>query len=289
MNVSHVSRRGQAALCCRRLTICVGLMVLMYFAGHAPAASPAASAPATTQPESMREALTLDLGGGVCLPLVRVPAGEFKLGSPPRLAASQPNEGPQRLATISSAFYMSVTEVTQAQYRQVMGRKQDRAIANHPAYHVSWTDAQEFCRRLSESSGRAVRLPTEVQWEYACRAGSTTSFSFGDDEAMLDDYGWHRGNSGPEPHPVGAKKPNAWGLYDMHGNVYEWCRSIYRKDYSDLSAPEHAEVEAWRRLRVLRGGSCIHEAKNCRSAKRASGIEYGASKWIGFRVVVELE
>jgi formylglycine-generating enzyme required for sulfatase activity len=130
--------------------------------------------------------------------------------------------------------------------------------ATNPVEMVSWNEATEFCKKLSEKTGNSVRLPTEAEWEYACRAGTKTAFSFGDSPAALDDYAWHPRNSDAMSHPVGKKKPNAWGLYDMHGNVFEWCADWYgvypEGPATDPSGPATGEK------RVLRGGSWYRDA-----------------------------
>ena len=158
--------------------------------------------------------------------------------------------------TLSKPFYMGVTEVTQAQYEAVMGTNPSKIKgATNPVEMVSWNDATEFCKKLSEKTRQVVRLPTEAEWEYACRAGTQTAYSFGDDPSALGDYAWYGKNSGGTTHPVSQKKPNAWGLYDMHGNVWEWCADWYA-DYpqgpvTDPSGPATGVIRA----RVWRGGS----------------------------------
>jgi len=167
---------------------------------------------------------TLDLGEGVTMKLVRIRPGKFMMGSPDFEQGHEDHEGPQHEVTISKAFYMGVTEVTQDQYEAVMGKNPSHVKGpTNPVEVVSWDDAVLFCRKLSEKTGKTLRLPTEAEWEYACRAGTTTRFSFGDSESALGDYAWHKGNCGGKTQPVAQKKPNAWGLYDMHGNVKEWC------------------------------------------------------------------
>ncbi len=143
-----------------------------------------------------------------------------------------------------------------------------------PAINVSHFAALEYCRWLSAKTGKAYRLPTEAEWEYACRAGTTTAYSFGDDAGKLDEYGWHAGNAEEKPHPVGKKKPNPWGLHDMHGNVAEWCIDGYaadtyaRREKDKVTVrPVHMMVHA-RFPNVVRGGSWVDEAKSCRSAAR---------------------
>jgi formylglycine-generating enzyme required for sulfatase activity len=177
--------------------------------------------------------LTLDLGNNVELKLLLIPAGKFLMGSPAheqarfRMLEENPlegmfkNEGPQHEVTISRAFYMSRFAVTREQYENVMGKiPNDAKDAKNPVEGISWEDACDFCKRLSATSGKTIRLPKEAEWEYSCRAGSTTAFCFGDDENSLDEYAWYKSNS-KHTQPVGEKKPNAWGLYDMHGNVDE--------------------------------------------------------------------
>jgi formylglycine-generating enzyme required for sulfatase activity len=140
-----------------------------------------------------------------------------------------------------------------------------------PVENVSWEDAAKFCQKLSampeeRKAGRVYRLPTEAEWEYACRAGTKTKYSFGDDESRLGEYGWLGENSRRQTHPVGQKKPNAWGLYDMHGNVSEWC-SDWHGDYADGVATDPRGPPSGS-ARVLRGGSRHNTARNCRSALR---------------------
>src|SRR5206468_7908054 len=141
---------------------------------------------------------------------------------------------------ITRPYWIGEKEVTLDQYSSVVGHypaafrgTQDTRI---PVTRVSWEDATEFCAKLSEREHKSYRLPTEAEWEYACRAGATTPWHLGDKETDLDAYAWHAGNSGGRTHPVGSKKPNRFGLYDMYGNVPEWCWDRYRRDYYDSSA-----------------------------------------------------
>jgi formylglycine-generating enzyme required for sulfatase activity len=199
--------------------------------------------------------------------LVLIPAGEFIMSSPETEKDRSPNEGPQHKVRITKPFYMGTTEVTQAQWKAVMGNNPSEFQGDDlPVETVSRDDCQEYLKKLSANEGKAYRLPTEAEWEYACRAGSTTRFYSGDDDQALYGVGWYNGNSGDKPHPVGQKKPNAWGLYDMHGNLWEWCEDGYGEypngDQVDPTGPaQGAEC-------VLRGGSWLNDSGDCRSATR---------------------
>ncbi len=155
-----------------------------------------------------------------------IPAGEFTMGSPGTESDRRADETQHRV-TLTKPFYLGVTEVTQEQYQKVMGSNPSGFKGpQNPVEQVSWNDAVAFCRKLSElpsekSGGYVYRLPTEAEWEYACRAGTTTTYSFGDSESELGAYAWYIDNSGRTTHPVGGKRPNACGLYGMHGNVFE--------------------------------------------------------------------
>jgi formylglycine-generating enzyme required for sulfatase activity len=155
-----------------------------------------------------------------------------------------------------------------------------------PVVEVSWNDAAAFCRWLGEKEGHRYRLPTEAEWEYACRAGTATRYSFGDGENDLEAYGWFAANAGRSPHPAGQKKPNGWGLYDMHGNVEEWCQDWYdpvayeKAPPLDLGGPEAGS------RRVIRGGGWNDAAAACRSACRRSDEPANHSPARGFRVVL---
>jgi formylglycine-generating enzyme required for sulfatase activity len=137
-----------------------------------------------------------------------------------------------------------------------------------PVERVSWEEAVEFCRRLSQKEGKTYALPTEAQSEYACRAGSTTRYCSGDDESSLGEYAWYEKNSDKTTHPVGEKRPNAWGLYDMHGNVWEWCADWYDKEYHAGSPRNDPTGPSSGSYRVFRGGGWIYAAGNCCSASR---------------------
>jgi len=227
----------------------------------------------------------LDLGGGVTMKLVLIPAGRFMMGSPDSEKGRVPHEGPQHEVTISRPFYMAATEVTQAQYQAIMGTNPSFFQGElNPVEHVSWTDATEFCKKLSVRTRRTVRLPTEAEWEYACRAGSSTRFCFGDADEVLGDYAWTEANSGGTTHPVGRKEPNAWGLYDMHGNVCEWCADWYGA-YPDGPATD-PQGPASGTYRVLRGGCVLTAPSVDRCGLRVLDPPSKRTAIYGFRVVV---
>jgi len=209
--------------------------------------------------------------------LVPIPAGEFLMGSLDSYKSAHGNEKPQHLVKITKPFYLSVNEVTQQQYEKVMGvrpwhgKGYMKEGPDYAATYVSWNDAVEFCRKLSEQDGVEYRLPTEAQWEYTCRAGTTTTYSFGDDVSKLEEYAWYTKNAlkiGQNyAHRVGQKQPNPWGLNDMHGNVLEWCQE------------EHGPGS-----RVLRGGSFYLDSAGCRSAFRSFWRPDILLSIVGFRV-----
>ena len=191
----------------------------------------------------------------------------------------------QHEVTISKPFYMGVYEVTQAQYEAVMGTNPGyfKGTTN-PVETVSWNDAVEFCKKLSEKTRQTFRLPTEAEWEYACRAGTQTAFSFGDDPSALGDYAWWNGNSSDTPHPAGQKKPNAWGLYDMHGNVMEWCADWHggypKGPATDPSGPATSALGA----RVLRGAPWLYDdTVRFRCAFRTCSAPADRGNCVGFR------
>ena len=192
---------------------------------------------------------------------------------------------------ITKPYWLGATDVTQEEYQRVMGSNPSKFPGDpkRPVEQVSWDDAVEFCRRLSELPGekaakRRYGLPTEAQWEYACRAGTTTRWYSGDDEAGLVAVAWFNTNAGGQTHPVGQKPANAWGLYDMHGNVWEWCQDWYDKDYYANSPMDDPSGPLGGSVRVVRGGSWYGPAKGCRSACR-HGIGSGERHHcVGLRV-----
>ena len=230
--------------------------------------------------------MTVDLGGGFGMQLVWVPPGSFLMGSPPSEKGRNSNETRHRV-TITKGFWMGKHEVTQEQYRQVTGKMPSYFKGDkNPVEDLSWHAAKAFCDALAKDTGRTVRLPTEAEWEYACRAGTTTAFFTGDGESDLSEAGWYERNSKRRTHPVGQKATNGWGLHDMHGNVFEWCEDWFgaypSRSVTDPCGPAVGEK------RVIRGGSWKHVA-HCRSAHRYPFVPSGEYKTIGFRPVLTPE
>jgi formylglycine-generating enzyme required for sulfatase activity len=287
-----------------------------------------------------------EITNSIGMKLVLIPKGTFQMGSPPSEEGSEDDER-QYDVTLTEDYYLGAFEVTQSQYQKVMGNNPSyfqgerveqkfpakkhpetgRTIeegkiipvdsSNHPVEQVSWNDAVEFCKRLSDlpeekKAGRVYRLPTEAEWEYACRAGSKAAYNFGASSQSLGDYAWFGNNSGSKEldcdalwakmennpqeyfdtvlsagcatHPVGEKKPNDWGLYDMHGNVWEWCSDwfgIYPKGaVSEPTGPREGS------FRVFRGGSWNFTADLCRSAHRNGRSPSYRRANSGFRVAL---
>jgi len=226
-----------------------------------------------------------------------IPAGTFMMGSPESEPDRSENEH-QHAITISKAFYIQTTEVTQGQWTAVMGTEPWKGRAsvkegpNYAATYVSWDDAVAYCKKLSEIEDKTYRLPTEAEWEYACRAGTQTAWSFGNDEKELGDYAWSRENASNAgeryAHQVGLKKSNAFGLYDMHGNVFEWCHDYYEEDYQQ-SPTNDPRGPASGSSRVLRSGAWDNTPAATRSALRPSFVAADRSNNYGFRLVRELD
>ena len=255
-----------------------------------------------SDPESPK-AITNSIG----MKLVLIPPGEFMMGSPKELIEEQQKvhaddkwylsfiraEEPQHRVRITKPFYLGVYEVTQGEYEQLMGKNPSKfQDATRPVERVSWEDAVAFCRKLSAKEGQEYRLPTEAEWEYACRAGTTTPFSFGGvlngEQANCDgNYPYGTNAKGPykeQTVPIGSYRPNAFGLYDMHGNVWEWCQDRWDAEYYGKSPSENPPGAASGSGRVIRGGCYVRNARYCRAAYR-HGLE--PSHWssiMGFRL-----
>ena len=232
--------------------------------------------------------LTLQLGGGVKLEMVLIPAGQFMMGSPDLDADAPADEKPKHRVRITRPFYLGKYPVTQEQWQAVMGNRRGAVKGpKNPVESVSWNDCQAFLNQLHEQvGGDKFQLPTEAQWEYACRAGSTAKHFFGDKESDLGDYAWYRQNSKTTSHPVGEKKPNAWGLYDMYGNVWEWCGDLYSDEYYAHSPTDDPPGPDKGPTRVIRGGSWDAPAKRCRSAHCASFAPEREDYLLGLRIAL---
>ena len=263
---------------------------------------------------SRGENYTVELGDGNNLDLIWIEPREFVMGSPSGESGRRENEGPQTTVRLTPGYWLGKTPVTQGQWQALMGtsvrEQRDKANpdwslrgegSNYPVYYVSWTEAMEFCRKLTEGERAAGRLPagyeytlpSEAQWEYAARAtsassgqaGTTTRWSFGDSENSLGDYAWHRESSGGQTQPVATKRPNPWGLYDVHGNVWEWTRSWWQSNHPGGSVVDYEGPDSGTN-RVGRGGSWTNTAANTRSAFRIWGTPGYRNSNLGFRLAL---
>ena len=218
--------------------------------------------------------ITVDLGGGVKLEMVLISAGEFMMGSPDSDKDAFKWEKPQHRVRITKPFYLGKYSVTQEQWQTLMGSNPSHFKGpKNPVENVNWDDCQQFLGKLNAQVGSGAgkfQLPSEAQWEYACRAGSKTKYCFGDDDSKLGDYAWYDANSDRKTHPVGEKKPNAWGLYDMHGNVWEWCQDWWKDGYYKESPVDDPTGPTGGSIRVARGGGWDDPAGYCRSALRGN-------------------
>jgi formylglycine-generating enzyme required for sulfatase activity len=292
----------------RAVLLCLSAVILVSL--------PAVSERGAADEAAPEKVLTNSIG----MKLASIPAGKFHMGSPATEAERDDNEKLHEVA-ITTPFWMGVYEVTQAEYRKVIpGRNPSACCAggqrkemvkgmnteDHPVENVNWNHAVEFCNKLSglpaeKKAGRSYRLPTEAEWEYACRAGTTTTFSFGKSLSSIQanfngDAPYGDAPRGPylkRTTKVGSYKPNAWGLYDMHGNVQEWCSDFYDPDYyksspnADPPGPAKGVLSTDYKdfYRVVRGGSWLDEARGCRSAYRFRAMPHDSYMLIGFRVV----
>ncbi len=266
--------------------------------------SPASQSPPVSQslllPVSLSpQGFTQTLPGDIELEMIKIPTGSFLMGTEEaeviRLCKEYKidwfkKEMSQHRVNLQE-FYLGKYPITQEQYQAIMGKNPSKFEDNpkNPVEKVSWNDAQEFCQKLNEKTGKKYRLPSEAEWEYACRAGTQTRYYFGDDEKQLGEYAWYSENSGSKTHPVGQKKPNNWGLYDMSGNVWEWCEDGWHENYENVPTDGTAwnENHSVTNLRVLRGGSWGTSPGDCRSAYRT--YSDNCSSYNGFRVVSPLD
>ncbi len=232
-----------------------------------------------------------EIANSIGMKLVLIPADAFTMGSPEEDVGRHPNER-QHKVTISEPYYLGQFEVTQEEYEKVTGSNPSSIKgARHPVETLGWEDAVSFCKKLSElpeekAAGREYRLPTEAEWEYACRAGSETPYSFGESAKPLHEHAWFAENSQNQHHPAGGKKPNRWDLYDMHGNVYEWCDDWF-DDYPSRSVIDpQGPIRGTER--VIRGGSwVVANESHFRSAQLSNYKPKDRSPLLGFRVVLD--
>ena len=225
--------------------------------------------------------LNVDLGEGVKVAMELIPPGEFLMGS----AGRGEDSGPQHRVRITRPFYIGKYEVTNAQWWMVMKTNPSEFKGEtNPAERISWYAANAFLA----TAGRGLRLPTEAEWEYACRAGSAGSYCFGSESARLGQDGWIFGNCGMKTHPVGGKKPNAWGLYDVHGNVWEWCSDYYGRHYYAQSPLADPQGPATGKTRSKRGGCWLCAPGYCATSYRAWDIPAHNLNLYGFRLARNL-
>jgi formylglycine-generating enzyme required for sulfatase activity len=239
-----------------------------------------------------------ELGEGISLELIQLPAGKFMMGAPDNNDPdAREDEKPQHLVMVK-AFAIGKYPITQAQYEAIVGQNPSRfkgwlkkGNPKYPVENVSWDNAKDFCEKLSRKTGKKYRLPSEAEWEYACKADTITRYYFGNDADQLKDYAWYDKNSYGKTHPVGDKQPNGWALYDMYGNIWEWCEDTWHKNYQ--GAPD--DGTPWidnNETRVLRGGCWFSEFSYCRPSSRMVWSRDWYDKFIkgcqGFRVVVSL-
>jgi formylglycine-generating enzyme required for sulfatase activity len=222
---------------------------------------------------------------------VLIPAGTFMMGADKDFAEASDYEQPRHQVTISKPFYLGVYNVTQKDWTAVMGNNPSKCRGeDNPVETVSWKDIQDFIKRLNQKEGHSrYRLPTEAEWEYAARAGSTSTYFFGDDKSQLGDYAWYYANSGDETHPVGQKRPNAWGLYDILGNVFEWTGDWWGDTYYAKSPSSDPTGPTSGAARVLRSCGWGGGPWDCRSSVRGRGEPADRHQFFGFRLALSSE
>lgn len=237
--------------------------------------------------------------------MIYIEGGIFTMGSSADEPGHEIDEEPPHLVKVNS-FSIGRFEVTNKEYQRFIletghpspyvdedwakpfnwfENSYPEGSSRTPVVLIRWDDAVAYCAWLSGQTNETYRLPSEAEWEYACRAGSTTAFSFGDNEDEIESYAWYDGNSNGRMHTVGLKKPNAWALYDMHGNVWEWCQDWYRENYTDTPTDGSAHESPKGSYRVYRGGSWHFYARSCRSANRYGLSPSNTLPNLGFRVV----
>ncbi|MFA5553028.1 MAG: formylglycine-generating enzyme family protein [Phycisphaerae bacterium] len=289
----------------KRIALTIALLIFIANAQEPLVRNPATPEQAKSMQASAAAQLNLpierkvEISDGVFMEFVLIPAGEFVMGSPSNEKNRGWDEGPLHQVRISKSFYLGKYEVTQEQYEAILGEnpKLKFRSPNLPVENVDWRQAGIFCQAVSNKTGLKMRLPTEAEWEYSCRAGTDTEFYTGN---MIDpeqaNYDWgksynksKRANSLGRTKMVGSYPPNAFGLYDMHGNVWEWCQDIYKNDYYKASRIVDPVNDGPKGSRVIRGGAWNEGPEKLRSAQRSKRIEGADRRHIGFRVLMEIE
>jgi formylglycine-generating enzyme required for sulfatase activity len=251
----------------------------------------AAMSSAQAQPATFRDC-------DICPQMTALSGGALAMGSPEVKTtglseealkyAGEFEEQPQHKVNIR-AFALGTYEVTQAEWQAIMGDNPSSTLGdNLPVENVSWEEAQEFARRLSERTGKRYRLPTEAEWEYAARAGSAQTFPFGDDPAQLPAHAWFRANAEEHSHPVGSREPNAFGLHDMLGNVWERTDDCWRPHYEDAPDDGSARTDGDCDLRVVRGGSWVNLPQFLRPAARFRYSTRSRYEFVGLRIARDM-
>lgn len=273
------------------IAIAIAVTTMLNRADDEPFALSSDGKPIAQSEDIDRQVVTNVIG----MKLALIPPGRFLMGSSATLLEADSDEQPQHRVTISEPFYIGVYEVTQHEFAEVMGSNPSVIAASdsstHPVNNVNWRDSEEFCRQLTLLDGHIYRLPTEAEWEYACRAGRGQKWSCGDDQSELRRHGWYFETAEGKGHSVGLLKPNAFGLFDMHGNVAEWCQDWYDSEYYEESGnvdppgPVSSDSDFRPTTRVVRGGNWDNTATRCRSAFRGSNSPTVKSSRTGFRVV----
>ena len=288
-----VSRRW-SAVCLLLGLAALGLLLLLrpwdWFDRRGTSSPMPSEGPAVEERES---SVTNSIG----MKFVLIRPGRFLMGSPPSEHGRDPHEGPRREVVLTRPFYLGVHEVTQREFEAVMGynpshfTRERGGGPDHPVEMISYPVAVAFCERLTalpaeQRARRVYRLPTEAEWEYACRAGTTTAYAFGEDPGALGEHAWYAENADSRTHPVGKKKPNRWGLYDMYGNVWEWCADSFDPNYYHYAPSKDPHCTRQSVERVLRGGGWgeYGSAEWCRSATRGRRLPGQALNYHGLRV-----
>ena len=231
--------------------------------------------------------MTKTITNSIGMELVLIPAGSFRMGGDKKLEQAEDHETPPHIVKISKTFYMSKYEATQSQWSEIMNNNPSEFKEDiRPVERVSWNDVQEFIQKLNnKEETNKYRLPTEAEWEYAARADTESTYCFSSNIKILSQYAWYRKNSAGKTHPIGQLKPNAWGLYDVHGNVHEWCQDWFDRNYYSQSPSNSPLGPSSGLAKVLRGGDWGSENWYCRCASRSLSSPDRRSNRLGFRLV----